>query len=298
MSKTPSNIISRFATLCILLLRNVFIFLVVLIPSALFSQSFTEGESLFREDKTELAIPLLQRSLIDGSSQPVVYNYLGISYMKTGQIQKALDTFLEGTTVAGTDKRSLYYNAGTAAYLIPDFEKAKEYFSFAIVADPSYAEAHLNRANTSVQLRHYTDAIDDYNKYLVLEPNSEQRVDVIRMIAALTAEIEFQKQEEIRQAAEQQRLAEEQKRIEEEQKRIAAEQERIAAEQAAAEAERLAEEARRLEEEQQRLAAEQAAAEEARRQAILDALQEGDVTNFSAGSEGGLDYEYEEAELE
>ncbi len=291
MSKTLRHIIPRFDSLCILLFRHVLMFLIVLIPSYAYPQSFDEGESLFRQDKTELAIPLLQRSLLDGSSKPAVYNYLGISYMKTGQIQKALDTFVEGTTVAGTDKRSLYYNAGTAAYLIPDFEKAKEYFSFAIVADPSYADAYINRGNTNVQLRQYTDAIDDYNKFLLLDPNSEQRTDVIRMIAALTAEIEFQNQEEQRIAAEQQRLAEEQKRIEEEQERLAAE-----------EAARVAEEQRLLEEERQRIAAEQAAEEEARRQKILDdvsaSLQSGEATNFSAGSEGGLDYEFEEAELE
>ncbi len=308
-SKTSWSIIPRIYSFCILLFKKLMIFFCMLIPSVCFTQSFNEGEALFRSDQAALAIPLFQRSLLDGSATPSVYNYLGISYMTIGDAQQALDTFLLGTAVAGTDKRSLYYNAGNAAYVLQSYEKAKEYFAYAIIADPAYANAYLNRANTSVQLITYQEAIDDYNKYLLLEPNSSQADGVRRMIAALQSEMIFQQQEAERIAAEQKRLEEEQRRIEEEQQRIAQEQ-------AAAEAARLAEEQRRLEEEQQRIAAEQAAAEaeaqriaaeqaaaeEARRQQILAdvsaSLQSGEVTNLSAGSEGGLNYEFEEAELE
>ncbi len=263
------GIIPRIYSFCILLLRKLMVFFFIMLPLASFSQSFDEGEALFRSNQPELAIPQFQRSLLDGSSKPSVYNYLGIAYMQTGEIQKALDTFLEGTAIAGSDRRSLYYNAGNAAYVLKDFDKAKEYFSYAIVADSAYANAYLNRANTSVQLTTYTEAIEDYTNYLLLDPNTVQYSEVERMIAALQSELLFQEQEAERLAAEQKRLEEEQRRIEEEQKR---------------------------------LAAEKAAEEAARRQRILAevsaSLQAGEATNLSAGTEGGLDYEYEEAELE
>ncbi len=262
-------IIARICGLCILLLRKLMVFFVLIATSLCFAQSFTEGEAMFRSNQPELAIPLFQRSLLDGTSKPSVYNYLGISYMQIGDVQKALDTFVEGTAVAGSDRRSLYYNAGNAAYVLRSFDKAKEYFSYAIIADSAYARAYLNRANTSVQLVTYEEAIADYSKYLILDPESEQSDDVKRMIAALQSEMLFQQQEAERLAAEQKRLEEEQKRIEEE---------------------------------QQRLAAEKAAEEAARRQRILAevsaSLQAGEATNLSAGTEGGLEYEFEEAELE
>ncbi len=256
-------------TLCILLFRKLLTFFFIISSTVCFAQSFTEGEALFRSNQPQLAIPLFQRSLLDGSFKPSVYNYLGVAYMQIGDAQQALDTFVQGTSIAGSDRRSLYYNAGNAAYVLQDFVKAKDFFSFAIVADTAYANAYLNRANTSVQLATYPEAIDDYEKYLLLDPNSEQTEEVRRMIAALTSEILFQQQEAERLAAEQKRLEEEQKRIEEEQRR---------------------------------LAAEKAAEEAARRQRILAevsaSLQAGEATNLSAGTEGGLDYEYEEAELE
>ena len=85
--------------------------------------------------------------------------------------------------------------------------------------------------------------------------------------------------------------------MEQEKLRKAEEAERIKLEE-----ERLnAEKARRAEEDARR--AEQLAAEEAeRRRKILEevsaSLQAGSSTNVSAGTEGVLDYEYEEAELE
>ncbi len=262
-------IIARIYGLCILLFRKLIIFFVIMIPSVCYLQSFDEGESLFRSNQPELAIPQFQRSMLEGSFKPSGYNYLGIAYMQIGDIQKALSTFIEGTSVPGSDRRSLYYNAGNAAYVLKDFAKAKEYFSYAIVADTAYAKAYLNRANTNVQLATYNEAIDDYSNYLLLDPTSSQSEEVKRMIAALQSEMLFQQQEAERLAAEQKRLEEEQRRIEEEQRRIAAEK---------------------------------AAEEAARRQRILAevsaSLQAGEATNLSAGTEGGLEYEYEEAELE
>ena len=79
------------------------------------------------------------------------------------------------------------------------------------------------------------------------------------------------------------RKAEEAERIKKEEERLQAERERIAAEKA-------------------RLEAEKAAAEAERRKKLLEevsaALQAGSSTNVSAGTEGVLDYEYEEAELQ
>lgn len=287
MANKIYSIIAIFHTLCILPLRQVLLFLCILLPSICFAQSFSEGEALFRSDQPDLAIPMLQKSLLDGSAGNAVYNYLGIAYMQTGDTQKALNVFVEGTAVSGTDKKSLYYNAGNAAYVLRDYQKASEYFSYAIAADSAYANAYLNRGNTNVQLAEYLTAIDDYNKYLLLDPSSDQADSVRRMITALTADLEFQEVEAERLVAEEGRLQEQKERIDAEQKRLATEK---AAEKAAADAEKAV------------AAAEKAVADAERRQRILDevsaSLQSGESTNLSAGTEGVLEYEYEEAGLE
>lgn len=276
INKTHFSIIANFYRLCILPIRSLLLFLFILLPSWCFLQSFTEGENFFRSDRPESAIESFQMSLTDGTAQPSVYNYMGIAYMQTGNTQKALDTFLQGIATAGTDKRTLYYNAGNAAYVLQNYTKANEYFSYAIVADSTYGNAYLNRGNTNIQLSKYNEAISDYNQYLALVPNSDQADAIRSMIATLTEDMAFQEREAERLAAEAERLAEQEQRIAEEQQRFAEEQQRIADEQKAAEAER--------------------------RQRILEqvsaSLQSSTATNLSAGTEGGLEYEYEEAELE
>ncbi|WP_432964134.1 tetratricopeptide repeat protein [Treponema sp. OMZ 840] len=240
------------------------------------SDAYSEGERLFRINQPEKAIPLLQKSLLEKKSALTVYNYLGTAYMQTGDTRKALEIFLQGTAVPGTDKKSLYYNAGNAAFLLADFAKAEEYFSLSLAADSSWASSYLNRANTQVHLGKYREAIDDYNNYLVLASDSAQSAEIKRMIGALNDELAFQAQEALRKAEEAERIKKEEQRLQAERERIAAEKARLEAEKAAAEAERR----RKILEE------------------VSAALQAGSSTNVSAGTEGVLDYEYEEVELE
>lgn len=244
---------------------------------------FDEGEMLFRTNQPEKAVPFLEKSIAEKKALPAVYNYLGTAYIQTGKPKKALEVFLQGTEAAGTDKKSLYYNAGNAAFLLGDYAKAHEYFSFSLAADSVWAASYLNRANTRVYLQKYTEAIDDYTRYLALVPNAPQESEIKRMIGALNDELAARESEERRKAEEAERIRLEEERLQAERERIETEKARFAAE-------------------QERIAAEKAAAEAERRRKILEevsaALQAGSSTTVTAGTEGVLDYEYEEAELE
>jgi len=279
--KSHIRSITILCGLCILLF---FIFIPGYAQTAGSSENpFNEGELLFRSNQPEKAVSFLEKALADSETPSAVYNYLGTAYIQTGKPKKALEVFLQGTEAAGTDKKSLYYNAGNAAFLLGDYAKAHEYFSFSLAADSLWAASYLNRANTQVYLQKYTEAIDDYTQYLALAPDAPQAFEIKRMIAALNDELALQEREK-------QRKAEEAERIKLEEERLQAERERIEAEKA------------RMAAEQERIAAEKAAAEAERRRKILEevsaALQTGSSTTVTAGTEGVLDYEYEEAELE
>lgn len=115
--------------LCILLFFN-FIPVYAQNSGSSFGSPFDEGESLFRSNQPEKAVPFLEKALAEPGVPSAVYNYLGTAYMQTGNPKKALDIFLRGTKVSGTDKKSLYYNAGSTAFLLGDYTQALEYFSF------------------------------------------------------------------------------------------------------------------------------------------------------------------------
>lgn len=254
------------------------------------SENFLMGESLFKENKPEEAIPYLRLAMTEENVDKMVYNYLGLCYYQVGKNQESLDTFLKGTTISGTNKRQLFYNAGNSAYALGQFNRAVEFYSYSLAADGNFSNAVLNRANAYFNLVQYQNAITDYKHYLEIEPTTDQREMILRLIALLEEELVLQEEEAKRQA--------------EEQERIRIEEERIAAEMAKHEEIRRQEEAARRAEEE-RIAAEQAAMEaerkaqeEERRRKLLEevasALQENESTNISAGSEGVMSYEYEE----
>lgn len=265
-------------------------FSMIFMAYAVNSANYQKGLDFFSVNRPSEAIPYFQQAILEGNPNPDVYNYLGLSYYQCGQLQKSLDTFVLGTQVAMTDKRVLYYNAGNTAFSMGLYDRAEELYSYALAADPSFGGAVLNRAQAHMKQTDYDNAITDYERYLVLVPDSDQAEQIRLLLAALRAEVQKQK-------AEEERIAQEAERLRIQQEAIEAEKARIAQEKAAAEAARKAEE--------ERIAAEAKAAEEAakaaeaeRRRKLLEeiaaTLQESESINVSAGSDGVISYDYEE----
>ena len=89
--------------------------------------SLKEGERLFRLDRTDEAIPFLQKASSSGTA-PQAFNYLGLCYHKKGELKMALDVFVRAMEVPGTDRRVLAFNAGNVCFDMLDFENAEKYY--------------------------------------------------------------------------------------------------------------------------------------------------------------------------
>ena len=249
------------------------------------NSNFSKGEELFRKNKPDEAIPYLEEAISKGEN-PKAYVYLVVAYYQIGHYEESLNIADRGMRVTGSNKKVIAYNAGNAAFLMQDYKTAEEWYSKALVADPSYANAVLNRANARISLEKYSDCIEDYTKFLELAPDDYRREDILALLEKL-------KGIQAEQAAQQAAQEAEQAKIKEEEERYQAELIR----QAAAEAER------RYQEQAAQAAAAQAAADEAaekRRKLLEDvaaSLQDSSTENMSAGAEGTVDYDYE-SELE
>lgn len=289
--------------------RYISVLFLILIIDLCFAES--EGEKLFKQNKPEAAIPVLEEEIAAESASAQAYNFLGLAYYQLGEYEKSVEVFAAGMKVSGTNKKVLSYNQGNSYYLLQNYELAAKSYGLALSADPNFSDAVLNRANSYLMLKNFIDAKADYVKYLELEPENEQKESINMLIAMLSTEIERQ-EEELRIAqAEAERLAEEERKMQEELERQRLEQERIAEEErkeherleeeARKERERLEEEARiareKEEAEQKRLEEERRAAEAERRRKLLEdvanSLQDTNSTNMTAGSEDILDYDFE-----
>ena len=248
---------------------------VVCVPGVSAQSLFAQGEALLRENKPLEAAAVLRSSLNQNPDNPQTYLYLAIAYEQLGRNEEAVGVLERSLGVTGVPRARASFNMGNNLWAMGRADDAMDAYNQAITAAPNFAPAYLNRANASVVLEDYDQAIADYGRYLELEPNSSQRAEIERMIAALASEIEA---ERIRREEEARR------RREEEERRRREEEER-----------RLAEERRRQEEEARRLEAER------RRQellgSVLDSLNSatGDTTNLQAENE---DIEGTEEELD
>ncbi len=274
-------------------MRRKFFLILAIITMSVFSlfasDAYETGYNLFTTNKPAEAIPYLETALNDLAVSPSVYVYLGIAYYQTGKYPESLDIFKRGLSASGTNKRIIAFNAGNSAYAMRDYATAEEMFSLASVADPAFAAPVLNRANARLSQDKLQGALEDYQRYLVLDPYSSQRAEVEAIIRALQGEMVYREEEKERLAQEEQRMKEEEARIQAENQRIAEEK----AEAARKEAERLA--AERAAEEARLAAQREAEAERRRRllEEVAASLQDTETTGMNAGSEGVIEYEYE-----
>jgi len=301
------------------------VILAVLAVFPVFAQnSFVRGEAFFLDNRPMDALQHLEAAVAEDPAHVQAFIYLGIVYQQLGRIDDAISAYQRILSRGGSQTASIAYNLGNAYLSKGSLAQASDSFSRALISDPSFSMAYLNRANTYLQMgsqlefgtgehrRIFDLAISDYERYLSLEPRSPQRENIERLVSFIREE-RAAEERRIREerAAEERRIAEEraaeemrireariaeERRLEEER---VAEERRIAALRAAEEL-RIAEE--RAAEERRRIAAEEAARiERERRQRLLEEISASlqaaaeDSRSLAAGNEGiqGYDGEFE-----
>jgi tetratricopeptide (TPR) repeat protein len=198
--------------------------------SAVSAQSlFEQGEELFMENKPSEAVFILEQVVEGGNPPPKAFYYLGVVYEQLERYEDAVRLYERALERPGVNRARLLFNMGNNYLHLGDREAAVGAYTRAVEANSDYAPAYLNRANSRVALESYDGALKDYSVYLALEPNSAQRPEIERMMAALRGIIEEQRIA-AEEAERQRRLEEEQRRREEEERRRREEEERRLAE--------------------------------------------------------------------
>jgi lipopolysaccharide biosynthesis regulator YciM len=251
--------------------------------------SFSRGEALFVQNKPQEALVFLEAAVNEDPAHVRAFIYLGIAYEQLNRVDEAIATYRKILPRGGSETASIAFNLGNAYLSQGNHPLAVQSYTQALVADPTYSAALLNRANTRIRLRAFEEAIADYQDYISLEPRSAQRSKIEQLIVFIREEqVAEERRIQEERVAEERRIQEErvaeERRIQEE--RIA-EERRIVEEQAAAEQRRIAEERRiqeeRAAEEQRRIAAEETARLEAeRRQRLLEEV----AASLHAAAEG------------
>ena len=279
------------------------IFLLFLkLPALQAQNSFARGEELFMQNRPQEALRYLEAAVAEDPAHVQAFLYLGIVYLQMNRIDDAIAIYTRILPRGGIETARIAFNLGNAYFMRGDPVLARRYFTMAIEANPSFASAYLNRANTLIRTGDLAEAIIDYETYLSLQPASPQREQVTRLIAFIREEFVAEEQRRAVAAAAV-RAAEEAARQEVERAAAAV---RAAEEAARQEVERAAAAAIVEAERQEALARAEAErveaaaiAEAERRRLLLLAVSEsiqaavGGTTGLSVGSEQVQDFESE-----
>lgn len=159
-------------------------------PVIVYNEDYEKAEELFLLNKPAQAIPYYEKCIDTQNINPDIYIHLGVAYYQVGDFTRSLACCVKGLSKSDTDHKILAYNAGNSAYALANYARAEASYSIAIKEDENFAPAYLNRANAQLKQDRLLSAKENYEKYLELDPNTEQRPEIERLLALLDAEIE------------------------------------------------------------------------------------------------------------
>ncbi|MFP4067073.1 MAG: tetratricopeptide repeat protein [Spirochaetaceae bacterium] len=186
--------------------------------------AFEEGEELFLRNKPREAVSHLEEARSENPDNEQVYLYLGIAYEQLGEREKAIEVLEDGIGVASKEKERMLLAVGNNRRMVDERQAAERAYGEAIATDSLFAPAYLARANLRVEMEKYDPAVEDYEIFLELRPDSEHREEIERMIALLRDKREEEErlaaeEEERRERREELARREEERRQEEEERR-------------------------------------------------------------------------------
>jgi Tfp pilus assembly protein PilF len=150
---------------------------------------FSQGESLFRENKPRDAAAILERAVLEPQVDERAWLYLAACYEELGRYDDAVNVLRKGSAQAVRYRHLFYYNLGNQFVLLGKNSFAEEMYGQALAANASYAPAYLNRANVRIILQNYPGASQDYTTYLTLEPSTPQRANIEALLARLQGDL-------------------------------------------------------------------------------------------------------------
>jgi tetratricopeptide (TPR) repeat protein len=165
------------------------VFLFLAFPPVLKAQNaFARGEELFMQNKPGEALEFLEAAAEEDPAHVQAFLYLGIAYQQLNRIDEAIAVYQKILPRAGTGTAKIAFNLGNAYFAKGNASFARQYYTQAIETDSAYASAYLNRANTLIKTGDLKEAIGDYESYLTLEPRSEKRPQIEKLIAFIRDE--------------------------------------------------------------------------------------------------------------
>jgi len=165
------------------------------------------GAAYLADKKYPEAIDALNKAIQAGSTQTranvkanmaTYYDNLAQAYAKTGKIPEAIDAYNKEVVQDPNQAAQAYYNQGAVLTNAGKTDDANAAFTKAIQTDPNKADAYYQRAINSLQKATVDKTgkmvappgtVEDFNKYLELQPNGPNAEAAKSMLDTLGAKV-------------------------------------------------------------------------------------------------------------
>jgi len=169
--------------------RVLTIFLFVFAALWGFGQTnFAKGRELFMQNKPSEAAVYLENSIVEEPARVEAFMYLGIVYEQMGRADEAVVVYRQIMGRAGNLTANVTTNLGNVYFKKGSVAEAEMLYTQALKADMAYAPAYLGRANARMKKNALTEAVSDYEQYLMLEPRAPQRRSIEQLIFIIKSE--------------------------------------------------------------------------------------------------------------
>jgi tetratricopeptide (TPR) repeat protein len=158
---------------------------------------FARGEDLFLRNNPGEALRFLEPAYKADPANIKAGLYLGMAYEQLNRIDDAIGVYRKLLPQGGSQTALIAYNLGNAYFRRGTAVFAEQFYTEAIKADPGYASAYLNRANTRIKTGSLKEAIPDYESFLSLEPGSPKRPQIERLVSLLREEFAAEEQRRV-----------------------------------------------------------------------------------------------------
>jgi len=144
------------------------------------------------KNQPEQAVIFLETAVAQEPANARAFLYLGIVYEQLGMLDDAIAAYRRILPRAGDLTPYVASNLGNLFFLKQNVAEAERFYNLAIEHDSSFSPAYLGRANTRLLAGDLRGALSDYQEYLMLEPRSPQRQNILSLAALLRAELSEQ----------------------------------------------------------------------------------------------------------
>lgn len=152
------------------------------------------AEQLFLQNQPAEALPEFQEAIRNDPQRPQLYVQLAVVYEQLGQPEQAEAILRQGLDRNPGQGHIFYHNMAVQRIRSGDLPGAERLFLRSTEHDASFGPPWRNLGNIAVESGAYTDAIERYERYLALSPQSSARDSVERMIARLNALLQAEEQ--------------------------------------------------------------------------------------------------------